>query len=967
MKPFLKEVAEKLVATLGNNLQHSAIIFNNKRPVPYLQNHLAAVINKPFWSPSFFTIQEFFALSSKLKIADTFSQFFILYKKYNELIVLEGGTPIEPAKFYPIARIILSDFAQIDNDLVNAKNLFQQMEDFAEIDYQFDYLTEEQQEFLRGFWTSYSEGKQKNQQAQFIKMWHRMPQLYDGYRAALKEMGLTTMGHVYRQLAEDRAELPGFIDEFSRGKLIFVGFNALSRAEEVVFKRWQNEGKAVFYFDTDSYYLNDPMQEAGLFLRKNLQKTGLINALEGERSLIRANPKHVDVYKTQGQVAQAKILHTALKEDYPLLRSQDNAGKIALILADESLLLPILQTIPTHYTEAEQHYPVNINVTMGYPLASSSIFGLADLWLCVQSALVNETRETVSHKDVAAFLSHPLTGVSEKMRSKIQQVMLKEQLAEVPISRLQSQKGLIQLFFTKIKSSKDAAGALQDIFKWILEQQLADQTLRQTEADLFVATIKELNRLHDALSEYLPGLTKSKELSFVLSLIQKAVKGISVPLTGEPLQGIQVMGLLESRSLDFEKVYILGVNEGLLPQTSVSPSFIPDSIRRAYGLPVIENQDAISAYMFYRLLQRSEKVSLVYNAQADDTNTGEPTRFLRQLEYESGYTFNYLEHKQHISTEKRPLVTVKKDKKVMEVLNGYLNGTTALSASGLTTYINCPLQFFYRYVAKIEEPKEIVENLEANNIGSMLHYVLETFYNQLMTEDALITKERITAHRKEIPQLAVKAFAMVMYNNADYQVQLNGMQKVVMAIVEEYAGVILDYDEQEAPFEILALEKKDRTNFKFSVNGIEKSITLHGIIDRIDRKNGITRIVDYKTGNDILRYSNLVDVFDTNGSKQNKALVQTLFYTYVFEQANAVQFVEPNLYSTRNMRKEGTYFMEGRDKLKLSGEKLQGIKEEFITFVQAKLEELFDENIPFIPTQNEAGFMYSPYQTLCGV
>jgi len=967
MKPFLQEVAEDLVSRFGSDLQHAAIVFNNKRPVAYLQNHLAKVIGKPFWSPAFFTIQEFFAASSDLKIADAFTQFFTLYREYNKLVFKDAEGPIEPAKFYPIARIILSDFAQIDNDLVDADRLFRQLEDFAEIDYQFDYLSEEQQEFLKGFWSSYSEGKQKKQQEQFIKMWKRMPELYKAYHLALKKVGLTTMGHVYRQLAENNSSAAQFTAPFKDGKLVFVGFNALTRAEAVAFKRWQDAGKAIFYFDVDRYYLDDPLQEAGLFLRQNLQKTGLINALGTVPDLIKSRPKTINVYKTQGQVAQAKILSTALESKYDLLKDTDNAGKIALILADESLLLPVLQTIPTHYRDGDQFRPIHVNVTMGYPLVASSIFGLADLWLSVQAQVIQGEKDTVYHHEVEAFLSHPLTGVSEQLRTKVQQSLLAEQLAEVPLSRLQRQKGLLGLFFSKVTSSIEATGTLQAIFKHVLEQQLADKTLRQTEADLFINTIKELNRLHDALAGHLPRQNSAKELSFVLSLIQKAVQGIAVPLSGEPLQGIQVMGLLESRNLDFERVYILGVNEGLLPQTNVNPSFIPDSIRRAYGLPVLENQDAISAYMFYRLLQRSNEVSLVYNAQADDTNTGEPTRFLRQLEYESGYTFNYLEHKQHITTEKKQPVLIPKDEKVMAVLNNYLTGKSALSASALTAYVNCPLQFFYKYVAKIDEPKEISENLEANYIGSMLHYVLETFYGELKAIDPEMTKDRIVEHRKTIPALAIRAFSQVMFENEQLQIMHNGMQKVVLAIVEEYTNLILDHDEKEAPFEILALEQRDHITFKFEVDGIEKQVSLHGIIDRIDLKNGITRIVDYKTGSDVLRYSNLADVFDTNGNKQNKALIQTLFYTYVFEKANGKQFVEPNLYSTRNMRKEGTFFMEGKEKTKLNGEKLESIKAEFLTFLSARLAELFDENIPFVPTQNESNFMYSPYLTLCGV
>ena len=967
MKPFLKEVAEDLVLQLGDNLQHSAIIFNNKRPAAYLQSHLAAIIKKPFWSPAFYTIHEFFALSTNLKIADSFTQFFTLYQQYNKLLKLSGGNAMELHQFYPVARIILSDFSQIDNDLVAAEKLFKELEDIAEIDYQFDYLTAEQQQFLKDFWRSYSEGKQKKQQEQFIKMWRRMPELYHSFHAALKEKGLITMAQVYRQLATGEAALPEFTQPFNQGKLLFVGFNALTQAEALVFKRWQNEGKALFYFDTDSYYMTDKTQEAGLFLRKNLEKTGLLNALGESKTLIKATSKTIDVYQTQGQTAQAKILDEALQKDYPLMENNDGAGKMAIILADESLLLPVLQTIPTHYKVDNEVHALNLNVTMGYPLVASSIFGLTDLWLTVQAQMADSDKVAVSFKEVEAFLSHPLTGISERTRDKIQQKLIEEQLVEVPILRLAGQKGLFELFFAKVNNAGTATQTLQQVLKFVLERQLENKTLKQTETDLFVAVIKELNKLHDALIAHLSSVDHAKELSFVLSLIQRAVQGIAVPLSGEPLQGIQVMGLLESRNLDFEQVYILGVNEGILPQVSISPSFIPDSIRRAHGLPVIENQDAISAYMFYRLLQRSEKISLVYNAQTDDTNTGEPSRFLRQLEYESGYQFNYLQHQQNIATESKVMVEIKKDPQVMALLNNYLTGKTRLSATALTTYINCPLQFFYKYVARIEEPKEVAENVEANIIGLMLHWILETFYRELMQADAEISKERINQHRKDLPRLAERAFAQIVFNNENHAVAHNGMQKVVLAIVEEYANIILDYDENHAPFEILALEKKDQINFTFEVNGTQKTIALFGIIDRIDQKNGVVRIVDYKTGNDDLKFSSIDDVFDTNGKKQNKALLQTLFYTHVFEQANAKEWVEPNIYSVRNMRKEGALFMEGREKTKLNGIRLQEVKNEFLQLLGAKLAELFDETIPFTPTTVETSFTYSPYVTLCGM
>lgn len=970
MKAFLREVAESLVTTLGNDLQHTAIIFNNKRPVPYLQHHLADVIGKPFWSPSFFTIQEFFALSSNFQVADGFTQFFTLFEAYNELLTKEGDANIKPDVFYPVARIILSDFAQIDNDLVDANRLFEELGDIAVIQKEFQHLTEEQREFLERFWSSFSVGKQQNHQEQFIRMWRRMPKLYESFHQRLKEKGKTTMAHIYRTLAEGKEDIPEFINAYGKGKLAFAGFNALSNAEAVLFQRWSEAGKALFYFDTDAYYMEDQLQEAGLFLRKNIHKLQLPNALAPDKSMIRNKDKEVRVYKALGQTAQAKVLQEDLLADYPDLDVQDSAGKLAVILADESLLLPVLQTIPSQYDHGSQRSAIDINVTMGYPLLASSLFGLADLWLTIQVQLMDEKKDTVYYREVEAFLSHPLVAMESDLRTRIQSKILTEQQIDVPVLRLQYDE-LSALFFTKASSNLSAINNLQAIFKLILQGQLEDKTLRQTEADLFLALIRELNRLHDTLADYAPQLP----LRFVLSLMQKAVQGISVPLSGEPLQGVQVMGLLESRSLDFENVYILGVNEGLLPQVNVSPSFIPDSIRRAYGLPVIENQDAISAYMFYRLLQRSKKITLVYNGQADDSNTGEPSRFLRQLEFESGYSIKYIDQEQSISTERKRDFNVVKDAEVLKKLHAYLDVqnpySPKLSASALTTYMNCQVQFFFKYIAKIQEPEEMAENLEANNIGSMLHLVLERFYEKLKNEDPQITKDRIAAERKSLPELCRSAFSKVMFDKDEAAPEYNGMQQVVLAIVLEYANVILDYDEKEAPFTLVELENKEDyvISFPVTVDGREQAVNLYGIIDRVDKKNGVTRIVDYKTGRDELRYSSLPELFSEDGNKQNKALVQTLFYTYVYEKSKGIKGVEPNLYLIRKMRDEGTlfHFSENRKKVILQAEHLESMKENFGLLLRDKLEELFDPETEFRHTKVPENCAYCPYSTICNL
>ena len=957
MNPFLKEVAEDLVAKFGQNLQDCAIVFNNKRPASYLQKHLADIYQKPFWSPAFFTVQEFFAEATSLKIADHYTQFFTLYDCYTDLLKSEGLEKLPSiAKFHNIARIILGDFNQIDNDLVDADKLFTELEDIAIINQQFDFLTAEQKEFLSQFWQSYSEGRYKKQQELFIKMWHRMPVLYRNFHEKLADNGFTTMARLYKNIAEGKNDID-FTAKYADGKLIFIGFNALSKAEAKAFKRWQDDGKAIFYFDTDSYYLEDEMQEAGLFLRRNLKQIGLKNQLPNELSYIKSAQRDVNVYKVQGQTAQAKIVNELLADEKAQILNQQ-AVNTAIILADESLLIPVLQTIPARIEDKK----VDVNITMGFGLTNSSLYGLADLWLSVQSEV--NAKKTVQYQTAIAFLSHPLIGISDVMRPKIIDALIKEQLIEIPYGRLTRQGGLFATFFEPITSSTDAVKTLIEVLDYVLQRELASKKLKRIDAELFGKTMQELNRLQDTLQHHIAKYQKDIELSFVLSLIQKSLSAIAVPLEGDPLNGIQIMGLLESRNLNFDRVIILGLNEGIVPQASTGTTFIPDSLRRAYGLPVLENQDAISAYMFYRLIQRSKSIDFVYNSLTDESNSGEPSRFIKQLEYESDFNFHHKELQLTVKTELKRDEVVIKSEKVQQVLNKYLSGQKYLSASALTTYISNPIDFFYKYVAGIEEPKEVEETVEAYKVGLILHDVMEQFYAQLKAVDPEITAERIKEKRDDIPKLIMQGFAQVLYENRNVHVQLNGMQKVIYAIVLEYVNIILKQDTEDAPFTLIGLEQKGNVSFNFEANGTQQQIKLFGIIDRVDLKNGVYRIVDYKTGSDKLKYSSIEECFDTDCGNINKALVQTLFYTHVYEQISKNENVEPNLYIVKTMTKDGITF-SGKNGV-LRDEFLASEKLLFLNALKLKLKELFDYNIPFRASQVPGNYVYSIYTTLFG-
>lgn len=944
MTPFLKEVAEDLVAKFGDNLQYCAIVFNNNRPATYLRKYLADIIQKPFFSPAIYTIQEFFAGSVKEKPADFYLQFFTLLKVYNRLLEEEGLSPMKSSQFFPLAKIMLSDFAQIDNDLVDANKLYQEMEDVAQINLEFDYLSKEQYDFLAQFWQSYSEGKHKKQQELFIKMWRRMPRLYQLFHEALKTQNYITNGQVYRHLANTDLTTSDFINSFNRGKIIFVGFNALTRAEAKVFTHLQEANKALFYFDVDTYYLEDELQEAGLFLRKNFKQLGLKNVFEDDDNGFASEKHTVNVYKVQGQSAQAKILNQIIgNED-----GEEEVGTTAVILADEQLLMPALQTI---------NDGMDLNVTMGFALAGSTVFGLADLWLTTQLEL-KETNK-VAYQTLEAFVTHPLTGLSVKLKANVQEALLRDNVVNIDLRRLIKQGGIFERFYQKIEDPSQLVEELLSVMKYMLARLSTQRSLKKIDADLMVKTIEELTRLNDTLRSFVAG----EEFRFVVQLIQKSLMGVSVPLSGDPLKGVQLMGLLESRNLNFDKLVFLGFNEGIIPKTSIGNSFIPDSIRRAYGLPVLENLDAISSYMVYRLLQRAKSINFVYNSLTDERNSGEVSRILKQLEYESNFSFNYQSLNLPVSTEpKEEIIIDKKDPVIQAALQRYLKGEKILSPSALTMYISNPIDFFFRYIADIKEPEEVTEVIEANQIGSILHKVMEYFYIGEIGKE--VTADVILVKRKALKQMVTKAFNFVMTNKEESTLEYSGMQKVILAIVEAYANIILNRDEADAPFTILSLEEKISTELEFELNGKMQQVKLFGFIDRVDERNGVTRIIDYKTGSDKLTFSEIEKLFDTDGKNINKALIQTLIYTYAYERQSGRQGVEPSLFVVKTMADGNVYFRSRKSTL--ADIYLEEVKPLFLAQLQQKVAEIFDLNVPFRASEVPDNYSYSIYKTLFG-
>ncbi|MES3019448.1 MAG: PD-(D/E)XK nuclease family protein [Bacteroidota bacterium] len=951
---FLHRVAGNLLERFGDGLQNVAIVFNNKRPQLFLKKYLSELSGKPIWSPHFYTIQQFFSGSTTQVAASQLKQFFVLFTEYNLLLNSEGKDQVSADVFYPLAEIIVSDFSQIDYYLADPDKVFNLIGSIAELQHQFPNFEEEQLEFMKSFWSSFSGEKQSKIQEKFIEMWHRMPVLYKNFHAKLEDQGLVSSAKMYRNLAEGKSAVLGFLNQFSH--VVFVGFNALSKAEELLFKTWQDEGNCSFYFDSDDHYFSSLKQEAGHFIRRNINTVGLINQFAHGENRINNPAKEFTVVQALGNIAQGKLLNNLLSSD-----TSAAADTKAIILADESLLLPVLQTVSDD----------TLNITMGYPFEQSAVFGLCDLWLDIQEEIAAGDQKSIAYARVLTFILNPLIGINGNDRNRIHQEIVEGKQSRFDFIDLRRLGKISELTFSPYKS---AADTIRNFGSMLLILSEGLENLRKLDSLLIAEAVKTLNILLDSFEELEQNNVASGMGSkFVFRTIRRALTGLSVPFDGEPLSGLQVMGLLESRCLDFDELIVLGMNEGVLPKISITPSFIPDNVRRAFGLPVLENQNSIFSYFFYRLLHCAKKITLVYNGITDEKSTGEESRFIKQLQFETSCQFRHvIQQNQPVENYGEQTITVEKTGLVRERLEKYLQRNSEIkyekkiSATAFTDYVSCPLKFFYSRIAGLKEPKDLPDQIGSNLVGTMLHTVMESFYRSSVGSE--VTAEFIKLQKKNLSAICADTLADELNTDSKNPLKKrDALQQIVLKVLEQYALRVLNHDESLAPFTIIELENRESYTplLRLQVAGKEEQVRLLGIIDRVDSHQGKIRIIDYKTGKDQLKYKDFEGLFSEEGKDQNKALIQTLFYTYVYEKAKAVQNVEPHLYTVKDF-KSGTLFSEKRKGgLQLSDENLDYFKEQFEFKLTEKLSEIFDVNIPFVQTSNLDTCKYCPFKKIC--
>jgi CRISPR/Cas system-associated exonuclease Cas4 (RecB family) len=779
--------------------------------------------------------------------------------------------------------------------------------------------------------------------------------VYEKFRNGLRAAGKGYDGMIYREVAEMCEQ--GNIGEIPYKKIIFVGFNAMNQCERIFF-RWLNNAKhAGFYWDSDPYYLDNTMHEAGRFLRENISEFG-----GWKRTETGMTPdKHIQFVNVSSNISQAKLTGQLL-ESFSA-GSPEEEMNIAVVLPDENLLVPVLSAIPAKYKQ--------VNVTMGLTLKDSPVYEMINQLVQLQSAARLKSNKLVFYyKQVLDLLDNPVlsgaSGLAEGLKNEIR----KKNMVVVDAAFLAGDEFLKTVFY-KTEGSVDLCSWLIRVLEMAAqrtgkgEEASAEANLQ---SEFLYHAFLALQRLHDLLTEKQADI-KTETFS---RLLKKVLADVEVAFRGEPLAGIQVMGVLETRLLDFDRLIILSMNEGIFPKKSAGISFIPQSLRRGFHLPAIGHQDAIYSYYFFRLIQRAKQVILAYNTQSGGMKSGEPSRFIYQLKYSGKFNISYSNLDVNASSGKVQPIVVEKNPEIMEILKSYLSETGSdegryLSPSAINTWLQCKLKFYFRVVAGLREPDELSEEVDARMLGNLFHTAAELLYKQSEGRQMQSGDFKNLGADENLRETVRKAFdeAYFQKGNAGAQ-ELTGRNLIVADILFSYLKQVVRIDTGLDGLKILALEKKVtgvmecKSESESETNKLK--VRIGGVIDRLDETGGVLRIIDYKTGGDKTTVKDVEALFEQGN--QHGALLQLLIYAWLLRQeSNTTKAIVPGLYKVQSLFAEEFEYRITIDKEPYTGsaDVIESVKEG----LGKVLSEIFHPQVHFEQVNDEKICQYCAYKGIC--
>lgn len=957
---FLASVAKDLMVRFGKDMTKVAVVFPNKRARLFMNEEFLTLADTPMWAPQYATIGELFGRITGDNVMEPIPAVCTLYNIYK---VLMGDKAETLDMFWGWGEIMLSDFDDIDKHLVNADALFLNAKELGDME-SLDFLTDNQREALEQFFGSFQTEHRTRLQERFSELWSIMPNLYHQLKDTMPEGTQPYQGALERKAVEDKEMLHRLDDDTV---YCFVGFNMLSETEKKLMSYLHDRGRALFYWDFDVMYMENRAFEAGDFIRENLLR--FPNALA--RTGIYNNLRHkgeVTFISTSTDSSATRYIPEWLKEH---LTQEER--ETALVLCDEQQLQPVLHAIPDNEEDTEEGKeeeeeekeeikkegtPSDVNITMGYSLTGTPIYSLMLALIALQTEGWDESRKRFRLPFLRTVKYHPYFKFME-------QVQWEQRIDSSDIPALVA-------YLLGIVSS--LAGKMQD-------ENLFDDVLM---VESLFQTHRALRQFHDIATETQPALQLNP--TTLRRLLRRILGSQSIPFHGEPAQGLQVMGVLETRCLDFRNLLMLNVGEGFLPKSGADNSLIPYTLRVGFGLTTVRHRIAVFAYYFYRLIQRAEHVTFIYNENSTGNVRHEMSRFLRQLQAETDIPIRQLRLEAEQEYLFTSLDTIPKDEGIMQALNEAYNLNTnpearALSPSSINRYLDCPMKFYLSSVCGIRVEPDPEDGIDARLMGTIFHNSAERVYKEIMshTGSNVITREHLSAYTTDKGSRLQKIIDEQFQTDAGIT-EFRGENILIRGVVERYLMNLLRWDECHAPITMEAMEEDVNMQMDVDVDGQKVSVLTGGRVDRMDmlrdeKGNPYLRILDYKTGAHENTASNFNAIF-TRDSRHAGYYFQTFLYSLVTRKTKQPSMpVKPVLFYTAKAGREdydptlqiGSEDSRG-DKSSIPMGPVENIalyEQEFVENMNEVLREIFSPHIPFCKTSYTDACKYCDFKQLC--
>ncbi len=958
MRGFLNEVAERLYHKYGAEISSLKLIFPSRRSRIFFTEALSEVATEPLWQPTWVGLDEIASQVSPLQRGENVRLIAELYRIYSRFHAESFD------KFYFWGEILLSDFDMIDKYMVDADMLFANVADLKALETDLSYMTDQQLKII-SFWSSLQQGRELSREKQrFLEVWESLPKIYHLYRARLEELGIAYTGLMQRAAVERLAAGEFHFD--SSDRYAVVGFNALSECEKRIFDALACDASVDFFWDYDNYYYAAKEQEAGLFIRENVARYSSDFDISHDNF---DSPKQMNVAAAASNVLQCKYASTIISE----LAAQGKINKeTAIVLTDENLLTPLLYALPEQAGK--------VNVTMGYPIKQSLAYSLVERLISLQSQVKRRSADNPQfyYVDVVALLSHPYINVIDKelFASIVAQINTERLISVDRATLMENRPDFLATLFEACESWQALSEYLQRVIAFVAQHPYDDEEpMRRLE---LLATISEsITSLHNSLEECKIEIS----LTIYLSLLRRLLQSLRVPFEGEPLEGLQVMGILETRNLDFRNVIILSMNDDNFPGNRLTtPSYVPYNLRAAYGIPTPEHHEGVFAYYFYRLIQRAEKVWMLYCSHADDKTTGEASRYIYQLDYESTFDLSRTDVAVDVNIYENAPIEVAKVGEVDALLSRYTDpeDPLLLSPSAINRYVACPMRFYFQHVARLRSSDDLSEDVDNSMFGNILHEAIAEIYKLLKGSSDLAADLTALSENRPLIEAHVEAAMRKVCKIRDgvAAADFSGDLLLIKDIVVKYIiNGVMAYDLAHPDFAVEDTERKYQYSVQLPAGG---AITIGGTFDRVDRlPSGRLRVIDYKSGGKHLEFKDINSLFRGEGAERQGHIIQTFTYSMMLQHIEQTPVV-PSLYYVRFMhspdyspllvsKRNGVVATidEAYDNVETEGGASQKKFEEYLS---ETLSELLDRSIPFRQADDKDGTCsYCDFRAICRV